>query len=371
MVRILVFGMTENPGGVESFLVNYYRNIDRSKIQFDFLCNSYEKVAYEDELISLGGRTYHFTSRHDSPVRFRKELTAFFEEHAPEYSAIWVNVCSLANIDYLKFAKKYGIGRRIIHSHNSQNMEGVIRGTLHKFNKMVLYKYATDYWACSEGAVDWFYPSNLKSRAVVIHNAIDVDRMAFNPDSRSRIRNELVIDDDCFLVGNVGRLHFQKNQMFALDVFKAYLQIDSNSKFVLVGQGEDEEKLKAKVSSLGIEERVIFTGVRGDVPDLLSSFDVYLFPSLFEGLSIAALEAEANGVPVLASANVISEEVRVNDNFIFYSLDKSAEEWAERLFEIKNSCKRYSYEDVLIGFKERGFEIKSEAVKLQNRLLGV
>ena len=370
MVRILVFGMTENPGGVESFLVTYYRNIDRSKVQFDFLCNSYEKVAYEDELIAMGGRTYHFTSRRESPSKFRKELTAFFEAHASEYAAIWVNVCSLANIDYLKFAKRYGISKRIIHSHNSQNMDGFIRGTLHSLNKRVLHNYATDFWACSEDAVEWFYPQSLASKAVVIHNAIDVSRMAFDPSERSRVRAEFGVDENCYLVGNVGRLHFQKNQSFALDVFKEFLELNPDSKLVLVGQGEDEQMLKNKASEFGISDNVIFTGVRGDVPALLSSFDAYLFPSVFEGLGIAALEAEANGLPVLASSDVIPEEVKIIDNFTFFSLEKSSKEWAVKLNEIRNTYKRIPYEEVLPAFRQKDYEIRDEAVKLQNRLLG-
>ena len=131
MIRILVFGMTENPGGVESFLMNYYRHIDKNKIQFDFLCNSYNKVAYEDELISLGGRVYHITSRSKNYIKFTKELKELFDTHSSEWDGIWVNVCSLANIDYLKYAKKYGIKKRIMHSHNSHHMDGRLSGLLH------------------------------------------------------------------------------------------------------------------------------------------------------------------------------------------------------------------------------------------------
>ena len=134
-MRILVFGMTENPGGVESFLVNYYRHIDRNKIQWDFLCNSHNPVAYEDELISLGGRCFHISARSADRQKYRQELDSVFKEHAKEWSAIWVNVCSLANIDYLKVAKEYGIEKRIIHSHNSQNMDNWLRGLFHKWNK--------------------------------------------------------------------------------------------------------------------------------------------------------------------------------------------------------------------------------------------
>lgn len=122
MYKVLVFGITENPGGVESFLVNYYRKIDRTKIQFDFLCNTHNEVAYENELKSLGGQVVHIAMRSKEPMKYRKELKEFMEKHASDYQAVWVNVCSLANIDYLKIAKKYGIKKRIIHSHNSQNI---------------------------------------------------------------------------------------------------------------------------------------------------------------------------------------------------------------------------------------------------------
>ena len=119
MYNVLVFGMTENPGGVESFLMNYYRRIDLERFHFDFLCNSYDPVAFEDEIHRMGGRTIHFTSRRRNPLRFKRELESFFVKHAGEYQAIWVNVNSLANIDYLKLAVKYGIPKRIIHSHNA------------------------------------------------------------------------------------------------------------------------------------------------------------------------------------------------------------------------------------------------------------
>ena len=147
MKRVLVFGVTENPGGVESVIMNYYRNIDRNKIQFDFLCNTKE-VAYEDEIIKMGGKIYKITGRSVNRRQYMNDMEKFFSENAKKYTTIWVNVCSLANIDYLKFAKKYGIKYRIIHSHNSENMDSKLRGLLHKFNKKIIIKYATDFWAC-------------------------------------------------------------------------------------------------------------------------------------------------------------------------------------------------------------------------------
>ncbi len=135
MYKILVFGMTENPGGVESVIMNYYHYMDKNTFHFDFLCNSYNKIAFEEEIISNGSQTFHFPARSKNYKKYKKELKNFFENNASKYDAIWVNVCSLANIDYLKMAKKYGIKRRIIHSHNSQNMDSRLRGILHKYNK--------------------------------------------------------------------------------------------------------------------------------------------------------------------------------------------------------------------------------------------
>ena len=156
MIKILVFGITQNPGGVESVIMNYYQKLNKNKIQFDFLCNTLE-VAYEKEILKLGGKIYRITARSENAKKYKKELEDFYKKHAHEYNAIWVNVCSLANIDYLKMAKKYNIKYRIIHSHNSENMDSKLRGILHKINKKLIKKYATDYWACSEEAGKWFF----------------------------------------------------------------------------------------------------------------------------------------------------------------------------------------------------------------------
>ena len=368
MYRVLVFGMTENPGGVESFLVNYYRHIDRSRIQFDFLCNSYEKAAYEDELKSLGGRVFHITARSRDIKLYRKELREFFEKYSKEFDAIWVNVSSLANIDYLKMAKKYGIKKRIIHSHNSRNMDSRLRGMLHSLNRSRIGKYATDFWACSDDAAKWFYNDSLLGKAVVIHNAIDTDKLSYDSKKGSEIREKLGTEGK-YVLGNVGRLHFQKNQSFAIEVFSHYVKKDREAVLVLVGQGEDEEMLKRKARELEVSDKVIFAGLQNDMQAWLSSFDLFLFPSVFEGLSIAALEAQANGLPALASYGVIPEEVRLNDNFNFMKLDNNAAEWADEIYKIKSSCSRKSREEVKAAFLEKGYDINTEASRLSGLLL--
>lgn len=364
MKKILVFGMTENPGGMESVIVNYYRAIDKEKYQFDFLCNSFEKVAYEDELIALGGKTFHFPARSQDMKGYHKALKEFFEQHASEYHAIWVNVCSLANIDYLKLAKKYGIKKRIIHSHNSQNMDSKLRGLLHKWNKRSVEKYATDFWACSEDASIWFFKPELRDRVVLIHNAIDISKMSFDETKREDIRKNIGWQD-AYILGNIGRLHFQKNQKFLLEVFSEVLNIIPEARLVLVGQGEDEMMLREKAKALGLEDKVYFAGVQYDIKGWLSAFDMFVFPSVFEGLGIVGLEAQANGMPVIASKDVIPEELRINSNFSFFSLSESANAWAKKIKDMKDDCSRESEDEILKNFTNAGYNIETEMKKLE------
>lgn len=369
MKKVLVFGMTENPGGVESVIMTYFRAIDSNEIHFDFLCNSYEKIAYEDEILSKGSKTIHFPARSQSFFKYKKELNKFFQLHASEYDAIWVNVCSLANIDYLKLAKKYNIPKRIIHSHNSQNMDNKLREVLHKHNKKHIQEYATDFWACSNEAAKWFYDDSLMNEVKIIHNAINVSNFKFSDEKRNEIREQLHWQEQ-YIIGNVGRLHFQKNQDFLLDIFKEYVSLDDAARLVLVGQGEDENKLKEKIQNYYLEDKVQMVGVQSNITAWLSAFDMFLFPSLFEGLSIAALEAQANGLPMIASSDVIAKETKVNENFHFYSLQESASSWAKYLYENKQNLTRLDFGEVKNNFSKAGYDIDLEKDKLIHYFLG-
>lgn len=379
--HVLVFGMTENPGGVESFLMNYYRRMDLSRLHFDFLCNSYDPVAYEDEIHAMGGRTVHFTSRRSNPVRFRKELESFFAKHGSEYDAIWVNVNSLANIDYLKMAKKYGIPKRIIHSHNAQNMDTKLRGLLHEANRGKVGRYATDFWACSEYAAKWFYAGRggrgaLRHPAIVIRNAIDVEKIQAGISKRQEIRSRLGWTDG-YVLACVGRLHFQKNQIFAIDVLSALLKKMPDARLLLVGQGEDEKKLLSRVKELGMEDEVRFAGVVEDVPAYLGASDFFLFPSVFEGLGIAGLEAQAGGLPVLASADVIPKDIAVTDRILFRSLDDGPDAWAEQICAMRENLPPRPDDPadpalaaIADDFTKKGYNSAVEAVRLEKLLTG-
>ncbi len=370
MVKVLVFGMTQNPGGVESFIMNYYRKIDRSKIQFDFLCNFYGACAYEEEIVSMGGSVYHIAARSENYRQYRRQLKEFFEKYSREYQVIWVNVSSLANIDYLIYAKKYGIGKRIIHSHNSRNMDSRLRGLLHKINRTRIRRYATHFFACSESAADFFYRKKLRNKAVIIHNAIDLTKVSFSKEKAAGLRSSLGMQD-ALIVGNVGRLHFQKNQAFALDIMAELVKLRPDARLILVGQGEDEAALRQKAAQLNLTQAVYFAGIQKDMQAFLSAFDVFLFPSLFEGLSIAALEAQANGLPVVASAKVIHKDTKILPDFTFVGLDKPASVWAEVIAEKagdRTASLRTDKETVERLFNEKGYNIETEVKKLEEML---
>lgn len=295
MYKILVFGMTENPGGVESVIMNYYHYMDKNTFHFDFLCNSYNKIAFEEEIISNGSQTFHFPARSKNYKKYKKELKNFFENNASKYDAIWVNVCSLANIDYLKMAKKYGIKRRIIHSHNSQNMDSRLRGILHKYNKKRIAYYVTDFWSCSKEASEWFYDSSIIKKSIIISNAIDVEKYCFDDVKRKKLRRDLKWEEN-YIIGNIGRLHFQKNQMFILDIFEKLIKKEPKVRLILIGDGEDRTKLEKEIDKKKLNKYVYMAGIQKDICGWLSTFDLFLFPSKFEGLSMAAMEAQAKAV---------------------------------------------------------------------------
>lgn len=368
MKRILVFGMNENPGGVESFIMNYFREFNREKLVLDFLCNSNAKIAYEDELISKGARVFHVTARSKNPIRYYWEMYKFFKNHAASYQAIWVNINSLANIDYLKFARYFGIPVRVVHSHNSQNMDTKLREKLHNYNRDRIEKWATDFWACSHEAAKWFYNEETIEKVEIIPNAINVTNSIFSSEARDRIRNTYKLNNQ-FVLGHVGRLHFQKNQEFMIRVLSKLLEIRDDVCLVLVGQGEDLNKLKLLAEKLAVQEKVYFVGVQSNISEWLSAFDLFFFPSKFEGLPLAPLEAQANGLPILLSEEAMPLEAKINDNTFFYSLKESEENWAKFLDEVIRTTTRLNYEDIRENFEKSGYDIKIAAKNLEKQLL--
>lgn len=333
--RILVVGYTDNPGGVETLLLNILKTMDSSKVAFDFLVNS-DEVAFERKLLSYGSRIFRITPRRKNRVKFYSELKSFYRLHSDEYEAVWENVNSLANIDYLIYAKRYGVPNRIIHCHNSSNSEGLVRGMLHRGNRARIRRYATHYWSVSDRASLWFYGENYDAlpNYRVVTNTIDSQHFDFDDRLRREIRHSMGLPNGAFVMGNVGRLHPQKNQALAIDVLSSLIEQGQDGYLVLVGKGDLEGELRARARKLGIEERVIFTGAVEDTAPYYNAMDVFIFPSLYEGLSIARLESVANGLPSVVSTEVPLLSIDEGPLQIL-DLNDTAERWADAVNHVR------------------------------------
>jgi glycosyltransferase involved in cell wall biosynthesis len=346
--------------GLETMLMNYYRNMDQSEIQFDFLTHRDEVGAYEEEINNMGGRVYHAPRLYpQNHVKYFKYMKDFFENH-PEYLVIHSHIDSMSYYPLLA-AKNSGIPVRIGHSHNSK-LDKDLKLPIKFFALKKMPKVANVHFSCGEMAGKFMYPNE---DFTVIHNAIDLNRFSYDDFIREKVRTKLNIDNS-LVIGHVGRFCRVKNQLFLLEVFKEILRLNSNSLLMLVGKGEDESKIRKKVLELGIEDKVKVLIDRSDVNELYQAFDVFVMPSLFEGLPVVGVEAQANGLPCIFSDD-ISKEIILTDNAERLSLNCSAEEWSKRIIE-KNTGRNNNATKEL---QEKGYDIKIEAKKLQKWYLNI
>lgn len=357
-INVLVFGMTDNPGGMESCVMNYYRNIDKNEVHFDFLCN-WEHMVYADEVMADGSRIYTIPKRSDDYKAYKEKMDEFFEKHAKDYDVLWYNTCTLTNIDYLVYAKKYGIKKRIIHSHNSGNETSKLRGMLHYINKMRLSMYATDYWSCSMPASKYFFSNRIinSTRHHIINNAIQLQHFQYDEEKRKELRDKYNLNNKN-VIGHIGRFQPQKNQEFLVEIFSRYLKQDNNAILMLIGQGENEDKVKQRISELGINDKVMLMGVRQDVNELLQAMDVFVLPSLFEGLGMVLIEAQAAGLPCVTSKDVVPDIVNVTGNVSFVPLNNNADEWAQKIYDTLQ--KTYERNKSISMLTEAGYDIARE-----------
>ena len=362
--KVLVFGMTDNPGGMESCIMNYYRHVDKNKIHFDFLCN-WESMVCEKEVKANGSKVYTIPQKSRNYKAYKRAMNTFFSEHADEYDVFWYNTCTLTNIDYLIYAKRYGIKKRIIHAHNSGNETSMIRGILHYVNKIRLGRYATDFWSCSMAAAVYFFiKKQIHSQKYrLINNAINTYNYKYDILIRNEVRKKLGLEDK-YVIGHVGRFQFQKNHEFLIDIFYEYLKLDSRAVLMLVGQGEEEDAIRQKVINLGIEKSVLFMGVRTDVNRLLQAMDVFLLPSRFEGLPLVLIEAQTSGLRCLTTKNKVPYEVNVTGNVEFEELKENSIEWAHHIEYMEKQP--YDRKSCLDLITDAGYDILKEAEKMES-----
>lgn len=354
MIRILQIVPNMQAGGLETLIMNIYRNIDRSKVQFDFLVHYTGNYFYDEEIRNLGGKIYKLSVRDDNNFgKYLKDLKKFFEEH-PEYKIIHGHMESLGQF-YFKIAKENNIPVRIAHSHNSST-EDTIKGKMKKILLKRFHVYATDYFACSQQAGEFMFG---KKKFTVLKNAIIINNFIYRDKERKRLRKALNIENK-IVIGHAGRFCDQKNHKFLVDIFKRIAEREEKAVLLLIGDGENLEKVKKQVEEYGLEERVIFLGVRKDIASIYQAMDCFVFPSLFEGLGIVAIEAQCSGLPVVAS-DVVPQEAAVTGKFYYMSLKDSAENWAKKILEVSNLERKAEIDRI----RDAGYDVKDVALYLQ------
>ena len=315
-----------NRGGAEVMLMNYYRNIDRTRVQFDFLLTEQKRCLFEDEIESLGGRVFRIPMlRMGNPLPYINGLKRFFREH-PEYKIVHSHTSSKSAVP-LWVAKKCEIPVRIAHSHNNKS-EGGISGKVRDFLKIPLRSVATDFFACGEEAAEWLYGRKMwnAGKVKVLANAIPVERYGYDAGQRMCVREKYGMSPDTLVMGMVARFSGQKNHMFALELTKVLKERGCDVKLLLLGDGELKHDIVRKVEELSIGEKVVMTGVVSDVQNYLQAMDVVLMPSFNEGLPVSLVEVQANGLHCVVSDRVPAE-VNVTGNVTFLPL--CVGDWAD------------------------------------------
>lgn len=358
MRKICIFCETWESGGIESFLNNVLSRMDLSGLELHLVAARLGESVFTAPMEALGVRFFELSG---SPRRVAENHVLFRAMLRRErYDLVHLNLFQGMSLDYARIAREEGVPVRIAHSHNTALRKSLLRPVkllLHRVYAARCAGDATAFWACSRPAAEFLFPEKLlRERGFrFIPNGIDTARFALRPDRRDEIRRELNAEGR-FLVGSVGRLCYQKNQHFVLEVFERLQSLRPDSMLLLVGKGPDLDALKRRAEELGIAERVVFYGVSRKVEELFWAMDAFVFPSRFEGLGIVAVEAQAAGLPALCSEHV-PDEAAVTPLFRRLPLTEGSAAWAEALAAVDPAERR----DAAALVAEAGFELRDVA----------
>ena len=346
-------------GGVESVVMNYYRNIDRTKIQFDFLCSEESTDIPYEEIESLGGKVIIVPS-YSKVFKYQKELQKILKESA--YQIVHSHISTMS-IFPLRAAKKVGIPVRIAHSHSTTNKKEKKKNIMKQILKHFSRVYANNYFCCSELAGRWLFGDKAydQGKVYLLNNAIDLTKFTFSKEVRKEKRKELEIEDEVLVIGHIGRFVKQKNHDFLIDIFNKIHNKKKNSILLLAGQGPLKTKIELKVKELNLSDSVKFLGQRDDVNELYQAFDILLLPSLYEGLPVVGIEAQATGLLCVLS-DEMTKETKVLETTQFLSLSESSESWSKSVLD---TYSKYERKSTTKEITKNGFNIKEEANKLE------
>lgn len=357
MLRVLQVVTKMDRGGLETMLMNYYRNIDRSKVQFDYLVHREERGRYDDEIETLGGKIYRVPPLNPLNPNYYKALNQFFREH--EYRIVHSNLDCTSTFP-LRAAKKADVPCRIAHVH-STSQDKDFKYPIKMLSKELLPYYATDYFACGEAAGNWAFPGK---SITVIRNAVDTSRYAPDIGIRKKIREEFQLEDT-FVIGHVGRFDPAKNHGFLVKIFCELKRSIPEAKLMLVGDGNGKGEIERQVEQLGIKEDVVFTGVRSDVNELMQAMDVFVMPSLYEGFPVTMVEAQAAGLPCIISDKVPFECAVTSGLVSSVKLSDNLDVWVKEILRTRTIDRRSHLDEIV----KKGFDIKQAAKWLEGYYL--
>lgn len=366
-LRVLQVGMTRNLGGIETYLIEQFRHLDKTKIDYDFVNITGEySICYEDEILASGSKIFKVVSRHKNPLLHYWQWFNILLQNKGVYDVIVLNTNSLEYVFPLVLGKIFGIPVRVIHSHNSgfENKQGLARRLLVGMNKKLLAWSANLRFACSQFAGQWMFKDNPYH---VIYNAIDIHKYDADLIVREETRNALGLHTELTLL-HVGRFSYQKNHSFLLDIFKEVYAIQPNSVLLLVGDTTEESELltevKRKIKEYGLANAVRLLGRRDDVNKIMQAADVLVMPSFFEGLTVVGIEAQASDLPLLLS-DTVTKELGLLPSTQFISLEAGPTAWAKAIVNSKQHNRQSRYEELKIA----GYDIGNETDRVEKLLI--
>ncbi|MBS6677515.1 MAG: glycosyltransferase family 1 protein [Clostridiales bacterium] len=361
MVRVLTILSGLDGGGVENILLNYYKKMNRNKVHIDFIVHSQHKGKLEDEFEYLGSNIYRVTPKTISFKRNTQEIYNVIK--ANKYDIVHTRM-NVKGTTHMIIAWLCGIKVRMVHNHQAHMPIFGKTKYLIPLAKFLCKLFSTHWLACSEdAAIDMFGRNALKKgRVTILNNAIDAEKYDFDPYRRTIMRKEFNINNE-YVIGMVGRFHDQKNHKFMIQILREIIKKDTNVKLMLVGGGELENQIYQMVYDYHLEDYVIFTGIRTDVPDLLQAMDIFVLPTKYEGFGNVLIESQAAGLKTITSLECVPKSTRLTDLIEYVPLSKSAEEWADIILSRKNEKPRKSQLKLI---RQAGFDINTQAKNLEN-----
>lgn len=361
IVKILVFGMSTNIcGGIESFLLNMNKFMSGDCI-FDYVLLGNSAV-FEDEIRKNGGKPIYVTSYRKNPIKYFLELVRILKSNKREYKAAYFNLFSMVHMLPVLLCRLFGY-KIILHSHNNnlQQSSKVYR-MLHRLNRALFGNLNCLRLTNSDASTEFMFGKGKK--ATLIYNAVDTEKFMYNPANREKIRKELGITDN-IVIGFSGRLSPQKNPLFLIEIFEAVHKRNNNTVLLIAGEGELRPDIEKSIREKKLDSYVIMLGNRNDIEDIYQAMDLFLLPSLFEGLGIVLIEAQCAGLPCVASADVIPNIVEITPCIARAGLDEPPENWAEKIFEKLEQHKDYARSDGYKYAAKSQFNITKEAPRLE------